>query len=128
MPQSSLKTTVAAITVLSACALLAAQAQAEVKYRVGFDDAAQVYVVYMLPDSVPDPDLTLSAQVTLKVPSATGLDVGTIQSAVAGVEWQLHSRVLAPEEDSSGAYLSFGPVFTAGTPPAFGWVAGEEKR
>ncbi|MCB1637771.1 MAG: hypothetical protein KDI15_02875, partial [Thiothrix sp.] len=72
--------------------------------------------------------LTLSAQVTLKVPSATGLDVNSIQSAIGGVEWQLHSRVLAPEEDASAAYLSFGPVFTAGTPPAFGWVAGEEKR
>ena len=51
--------------------LLLAQAGdvlAGVEYKVEWDSVAERYRVYMRPNATPVPDLTLSAQVTLRMP------------------------------------------------------------
>ncbi|MGB1254270.1 MAG: hypothetical protein ACPG51_00345 [Thiolinea sp.] len=111
--------------------LQSGQALADVQFRVAYDAATSEYSVYMTPDSVPAPDLALSAQVTLKVPHTTNSNefaVENIQSDVAGIEWQLHSRVNGPAESPELDYLSFGMMISGGTPPDFSWQPGIEKK
>ena len=121
-----LKSTVFAIAMIAAGA-----ASADVQYRIAYTADSNEYVVYMTPDSTPEPDLALSAQVTLKIPHNsvnTDFAVNNINSAVNGLAWHLHSVVKGPAESPEADYLSFGFTQTVSSPPNFGWVAGEEKR
>ncbi|MEZ5454182.1 MAG: IPTL-CTERM sorting domain-containing protein [Thiothrix sp.] len=87
------------------------------EYRVDWSAADSRYHVYMRPTSLPDRDLSMTAQVTLRVPHATGTNkftVADIQSTVIsettgqpGASWSLSSKVAAPDEDTSVDYLSF---------------------
>ena len=87
------------------------------------------YVVSMRPLVSPArPNLTLTAQVTLKVPHAVGdhrFRLRNLQSSVAGVTWAQNSRVDAPIEDETADYLSFQLIFTSGQHNVFEWVAGQ---
>lgn len=105
--------------------------QADVKFRLAYDSIANEYVVYMTPETLPDPDMALSSQVTLVVPHGSDpdrFDAERLQSHVNGIAWINHSRVDAPPENPTSDYLSFGFFYTGSTPPPFGWIAGEEKR
>lgn len=118
-------------SVVSLVLLGTSSAMADVQFRVTYETASSEYVVYMKPDSVPSPDLPLSAQVTLIVPHATGaarFDAADIRSAITGLGWAKHSRVDAPLENSQADYLSFGFYYTGSVPPAFGWNVGKEQR
>ncbi len=121
------------ITKLFTFALLASTALpsfAGVKYRIAFENATQTYAVYMTPDSTPRPDLLISAQITLVAPHSMSNPFGmnTIQSAISGVNWMVHSRVNAPRENVNGDYISAGYVYTGFTPTNFNWIAGQEKK
>ena len=90
------------------------------------------YEVYMRPNANPKaPNLTLTAQVTLKVPHAKGVNrftVSNLVSAVPGTQWSLTSRIDAPVEDPSSDYLSFVVTFSGGDHGVYEWSAGQEVK
>lgn len=99
-----------------------------VAYRVAWDATHERYRVYLRPSSTPSPDLSLTGQVTLRVPHGTGehqFSVTDIQSKL-GTAWTLGSQVVAPPEDPSVDYLSF--AFTPLDVKAFAFKAGEEQE
>jgi hypothetical protein len=71
------------------------------------------YEVYLRPDTTPNaPNLTLTAQVTLKVPHGVDLDrfvISDLKSAVAGTIWSASSRIDAPTEAPGFARLATKP-------------------
>lgn len=115
----------------SLLALASLNASAAVKFRIGYEAATNNYAVYMTPDSIPSPDMLLSAQVTVVVPHAEGsnsFSVNSIASEVQGINWIDNSRVNAPSENSKADYISMAYYFSGSRIPAFGWVAGQEKK
>ncbi len=113
----------------SLLALASLNASAAVKFRIGYDATANNYAVYMTPDSVPSPDMLLSAQVTVVVPHSTNsFAINNIASEVQGINWIDNSRVNAPSENSKADYISMAYYFSGSRVPAFGWVAGQEKK
>ncbi|MEN9502651.1 MAG: hypothetical protein RI964_1936 [Pseudomonadota bacterium] len=104
---------------------------AGVQFRIAHESSSNEYVVYMTTDSVPNPDIVLSSQVTLVVPHMMGksrFDVTKINSAINNITWANHSRVDAPSENPKADYLSFGLFYKGSKPPAFAWEANKEKR
>lgn len=98
-----------------------------VYYRVDWSSTDQRYHVYMYPGSIPSPNMSLTSQVTLKMPHASGSDsfkVTGITSAASGTNWSESSRVNAPTEDTSADYVSF--TLNVSDPKAFQWQAGKE--
>ncbi len=108
--------------------VLAASDGEGVAFRVAYGNG--VYRVYMRPSQSPTgPAITLTAQVTLKVPHATGADrfqVADLSSGVAGAEWVADSRIDAPTEDANADYVSFTVAFPDGNYQAFDWQADQE--
>ena len=104
--------------------------KAGIEFRVAYEEGA--YAVYMRPNVTPDGlNLTLTSQVTIKVPHAAEADrfaVASVQSAVAGTEWAQSSRVDAPSEDGSADYLSFTVNFTDGNHRVYQWAEGQEIK
>ncbi|MFN3786301.1 MAG: Ig-like domain-containing protein, partial [Thiothrix sp.] len=99
-----------------------------VQYRIAWDAAAERYRVYMRPTTTPVPDLSMTAQVTLRVPHATGQDKFTVTDLQVKpkTSWSLSSEVPAPKEDSSVDYLSF--TYTPIEVKAFAFAAGVEQE
>ena len=84
----------------------------------------------MKPSVTPDPvDLSLTGQITLKVPHGEGDDkfqIANLTSAIAGTEWTLASHIAAPQEDTDYDYLSF--VVNISDSQAFHWQADQEQE
>lgn len=80
-----------------------------VEYRVGWSSADSRYHVYMRPTTTPSPDLSMTGQITLRVPHATGASKFTVTDiqAKTGTNWSLSSEVYGPVEDKAVDYLSF---------------------
>jgi hypothetical protein len=98
-----------------------------VYYRVGWSNVDQRYHVYLYPGSVPSPNMSLTSQVTLKMPHVTGSDsfkVTGLTSAISDIIWTESSRVDAPSEDTSADYLSFTMI--PSNPQGFKWELGNE--
>lgn len=129
--QRTLSRTVKA-AVFTLLALGSLEASASVRFRVGYEPAANDYAVYMTPDSTPKPDILLSAQITLVVPhgaeSGTSFSLENISSEVQGVNWIDNSRVNAPSENPASDYISLAYYFSGSKIPPFGWTAGQEKK
>ncbi|OQX16245.1 MAG: hypothetical protein BWK73_04300 [Thiothrix lacustris] len=99
-----------------------------VAYRVAWDATHERYRVYLRPSSTPTPDLSLTGQITLRVPHGAGVhqfSVTDIQSK-SGTSWSLGSHVIAPPENPSVDYLSF--AFVPLDVKAFAFKAGEEQE
>lgn len=99
-----------------------------VEYRVAWDSVESRYRVYVRPTSTPDKDLSMTAQVTLRVPHATGDQKFTVSDikTKSGTNWSLSSEVYAPPEDKAVDYLSFN--FTPIDVRAFAFKAGVEQE
>lgn len=101
-----------------------------VYYKVDFDNATQRYRVYMYPGSMPSPNLSLTGQLTLKVPHAASVadqfTVSDLQSAVTNVTWEVGSKVRSPSEEPTSDYLSI--TFNASDNQAFTWQANKEME
>ncbi len=99
-----------------------------VEYRVAWNAADARYHVYMRPNSTPTPDLSLTAQITLRVPHGTGANRFTVADikSKTGTSWSLGADVTAPTEDPSVDYLSF--MLTPVDVKAFAFNAGEEQE
>lgn len=99
-----------------------------VEYRVAWDSVESRYRVYVRPTSTPDQDLSMTAQVTLRVPHAKGDQKFTVSDikTKSGTNWSLSSEVYAPTEDKAVDYLSFN--FTPIDVRAFAFKAGVEQE
>ncbi len=99
-----------------------------VEYRVAWNTTDSSYHVFARPTTTPDKDLSMTGQVTLRVPHATGTDkfkVANLQ-VKSGTSWSLSSEVFAPVEDTSVDYLSFS--YTPIDIRAFAFQAGVEQE
>ncbi|MFN3785809.1 MAG: hypothetical protein ACK4RS_03110, partial [Thiothrix sp.] len=97
------------------------------EYSIRRDAGSNRYRVYMRPQVTPAKNLSMTGQITLKVPTGTGTNqfvINELKSAVAGITWTLDSRSNAPSEAPDFDYLSFtfAPIGTS----AFNWQAGKE--
>lgn len=98
-------------------------------YNIRWNTADERYYVYMKPSETPTVDRSMTGQVTILVPHASGSQrflVNTLSSHVSGVTWTQNSRVDEPEENINTDYLSF--TFTTTRSDAFGWQAGQELK
>lgn len=102
--------------------------EAGIAFEVTYSAETETYAVHLISSETPSGDaLTLTAQVTLKVPhSATEpFSVANLTSTVSGTTWTLSSRVNAPAEDPTSDYLSFTVEFPEGNYAAFEWAANQ---
>lgn len=103
---------------------------AGIEFKVAYENGA--YAVYMRPNVTPEGlNLTLTSQVTVKVPHGVDADrftVSDLQNAVAGAEWAQSSRVDAPSEDGGADYISFTVNFTDGNHRLYQWAEGQEIK
>lgn len=87
------------------------------------------YVVYMRPSVTPEqPGLTMTAQVTIRVPHGVDGDrfsVTDLQSTVASAVWGQSSRIDAPAEAPDADYISFEFDFESSALNAYSWQAGQ---
>ncbi len=98
------------------------------EYKLAMAEDGETYEVWMLPSIVPKPDISLTGQVTLKVPTVTGFKAIEILSTISGADWVEASRVNAPEEAPDSDYISFSFVGLQGNSAHnYKWVGGEEK-
>ncbi|MEB4590885.1 Ig-like domain-containing protein [Candidatus Thiothrix sp. Deng01] len=99
-----------------------------VEYRIGWSSADSRYHVYMRPTTAPSPDLSMTSQVTLRVPHATGANKFTVADIQpkTGTSWSLSSEVYGPTEDQAVDYLSF--TMTPIDVRAFAFQAGIEQE
>ena len=102
-----------------------------VEYKVIWDQGAERYRVYMKPDATPRVERTLSAQVTLRIPTDTlpedftDVDLDLL-SPRSGASWSASSRAFSPVENNTTDYISFTP--TLSDPSVFALTAGEEQE
>lgn len=99
-----------------------------VEYRVAWDSVDNLYHVYMRPTTTPSNDISMTGQVTLRVPHATGADKFTVVNVTpkANTTWSLTSEVASPTEDKTVDYLSF--TYTPLNVKAFAFQAGVETE
>jgi len=111
-------------------AAFAADDAAGVAFKVAYSNGR--YEVVMQSAATPEEyNITLTAQVTLKVPHGVGADrfeVADVQNVVDGTAWTLTSRVDAPQEDPTADYLSFTVDFPEGNHQAYQWAADQEIK
>lgn len=97
-------------------------------YKIALAEDGKTYQVIMKPSVTPTPDISLTGQVTIKVPHDSGFAVTGLTSAVEGSNWVEASRVDAPKEDAKSDYISFSFVGSQGTSARnYKWEAGKEQ-
>jgi hypothetical protein len=116
---------------LSASVLLlagnSAWAAQTLEYSIRWDTKDDRYHVFMKPNATPSPDISMTGQITIHVPHATGSDAFVVddpKSPIVNTIWSNDSRADAPDENPSVDYISF----SLSKPGAFAWKAGEEKE
>ena len=88
----------------------------------------KTYQVLMKPTKTPKPDISLSGQVTVKVPHQSAFKANNVVSSIAGANWVEASRVDAPKEDKAADYISFSFVGLQGSSSRnFAWTEGKER-
>jgi uncharacterized repeat protein (TIGR01451 family) len=115
------------VSVLAAMLPAMAQATPSVDYSIKWDNTDKRYRVYMKPLSVPSPNASTSAQITIKAPytsDAGKFQASNIQNPLAGVVWSAISHIHAPTEDENASYISFTASISSLS--AFNWQAGTE--
>ncbi len=119
---------VALLVLLPAAHTAFAGVAGNVEYRVAWNQTDSRYHVYVRPTTTPTPDLSMTGQVTLRVPHATGTSKFTVKDIQpkSGTSWSLSSEVFAPTEDKATDYLSFS--FTPIDVRAFAFKAGVEQE
>jgi hypothetical protein len=106
----------------------AATAGLVLEYKLALSEDGKSYQILMKPSATPKPDISLTGQVTLKVPHDAGFKAVEIKSAIEGSNWVEASRVDAPKEDATHDYISFSFVGLQGTSSRnYAWEAGKEE-
>ncbi len=97
-------------------------------YKIALAEDGKTYQVVMKPSVAPKPDISLTGQVTLKVPHDSNFKATGLTSTVEGSNWVEASRVDAPKEDAAHDYISFSFVGLQGASARnYGWEADKEK-
>ncbi len=91
---------------LTLCTVLA-HAAPVLDYKLTVSADGSAYQVWMKPTETPKIDLSVSGQLTIKVPHKAGFKIGTVTPAIKDVTWTEASRVDAPKEDAHSDYISF---------------------
>ncbi|MEN9432557.1 MAG: hypothetical protein RLZZ422_146 [Pseudomonadota bacterium] len=105
-----------------------AMADQVLEYSIKMAADKETYQVVMRPTATPSPDISLTGQVTLRVPHAASFQAGTVTSTVEGADWIEASRVDAPVENANYDYISFSFVgLRANSAHNYQWKANEEK-
>ncbi|SEB00615.1 Alpha-tubulin suppressor [Thiothrix caldifontis] len=102
-------------------------AEPVLEYSVRRDAGSNRYRVYMRPQATPTNNVSMTGQITLKVPHGIGTSqfiANNLKSTITGVTWMQDSRSNAPTETTDSDYLSF--TFSPTGSSAFGWQAGKE--
>ena len=98
------------------------------EYKLSMAEDGETYEIWMRPSEAPKPDISLTGQVTLKVPTSTVFKTTEVLSAVPGSDWVEASRVEAPEEAPDYDYVSFSFVGLQGdSAHNYQWAEDEEK-
>ena len=94
-------------------------------YEITLNENGDGYQVSGIPNRTPDIDISLTGQVTIKVPHNDNPDnrftTDAVISHVEGIQWLEHSRADAPVEDKKFDYISFSFISGKATPTAFRW-------
>lgn len=102
-----------------------------VYYSIQLNEAGNAYQIMAEPNQTPNGDISLTGQITIKVPHGADADTrfmaAEVTSHVDGIQWIESSRVNAPQENSSADYLSFSFTTANGAPNRFQWKVGENK-
>ena len=129
---------VLAISLLMAAPLSAAPLSANdtekasgLYYEITLNESGDGYQVSGIPASTPDVDISLTGQVTLKVPHSDDPDkrftATDVTNHIEGIQWLEHSRVDAPSEGEKFDYISFSFTSGKGAPTAFRWQQDEAQ-
>jgi hypothetical protein len=103
-------------------------AEATLEYKLALAEDGKTYQVWMKPASTPKPDISLTGQVTIKVPNAAGFKISNLKSSIEGSNWVEASHVDAPKEDTASDYISFSFVGLQGTSARnYAWAEGKEE-
>lgn len=104
--------------------------QAGIAFKIIFTNG--FYEVYLRPNVTPNSSpVTLTAQVTVKVPHGSGTNnfaLKNLKSGVTGTSWAATSRINAPSEDPTVDYISFELSFPGGDYRALHWQANQEVK
>ena len=101
---------------------------AQLEYKLGLAEDGKTYQLWMKSLSTPKPDMSLTGQVTLKVPHDASFQVANLKSNIEGVTWVEASRVDAPKEDAQADYISFSFVVLQGAISRnYGWEKDKEQ-
>lgn len=94
-------------------------------YELTLNESGDGYQVSGIPTSTPDIDISLTGQVTIKVPHSNDPDkrftTAAVTSHVENIQWLEHSRADSPTEDEQFDYISFSFISGKATPTAFHW-------
>lgn len=99
-------------------------------YSIRWNTGDNRYHVYMKPTVTPEPDGSISTQVTIRVPHATDSDmfnVSSLSASISSTSWKASSRSNSPDEAPEYDYISFS-LGQLDTPGAFNWQANEEQE
>lgn len=103
-------------------------ADAVLEYKLAVSDDGKSYEVWMKPSATPKPDISLTGQLTLKVPHAAKFKAVKVVAGVEGADWIEASRVDAPKEDPKHDYISFSYIGAQGNSSQnYYWKANEER-
>lgn len=98
------------------------------EYKLALAEDGKTYQVVMKPAATPKPDLSLTGQVTIKVPHGTDFKIAGLTSIVESSNWVEASRVAAPSEDANSDYISFSFVgLQGGSARNYKWEEGKEQ-
>lgn len=97
------------------------------EYKLALADDGKSYEVWMKPSVTPKPNISLTGQITLKVPHAANFKPTDVVAGVEGTDWIEASRVDAPKEDPKHDYISFSYIGAQGNSSQnYAWAADEE--
>jgi hypothetical protein len=113
---------------IAAATGMAAEKTSILEYKLALAEDGKTYQVVMKPAATPKPDISLTGQVTIKVPHDSTFKVTGMTSTVEGSNWVEASRVDAPKEDAKSDYISFSFVGLQGDSARnYAWEAGKEQ-
>ncbi len=115
------------ITLGLSVATNSALADPVLEYKLALADDGKSYEVWMKPSVTPKPNISLTGQITLKVPHAANFKPTDVVAGVEGTDWIEASRVDAPKEDPKHDYISFSYIGAQGNSSQnYAWAADEE--
>lgn len=106
----------------------AAMAEPVLEYKVAMAEDGETYEVWMRSSKAPKPDISLTGQLTLRVPSDASFKAIEVENAVEGADWIEASRVDAPAESPEHDYISFSFVGLQGNSArGYRWEPNKER-